>query len=108
LPVSLGDAWTSVEHGLDYIDHAIKGYVDGFATGLHRPPFIHFRDWDGARGPLTLVEAAAVAQLYKTRTPASDSVLIRSIDAQLLQIQRNVGLFKTPCVNAAVDECVYH
>lgn len=91
LPVYLGDAWTSVEHGLDYIDHAVKGVVDGFATGLRRPPFVHFRNWDGAGRPLALVEAAAVAQLYRTRTPASDSVLIRSIDAQLVEIQRNVG-----------------
>jgi hypothetical protein len=105
LPVYLGDAWTSVDHGLDYIDHVVKGYVDGFATGLHRPLFIHFRNWDGAGRPLALVEAAAVAQLYKTRTPFSDSVLIRSIDAQLLQIQRNVG-FKTHRVDAAIDECI--
>ncbi|KAK4097278.1 hypothetical protein N658DRAFT_479203 [Parathielavia hyrcaniae] len=91
LPVSLGDAWTSVGHGLDYIDHVLKGYVDGFATGLQLPSFIHFRNWDGACRPLALVEAAAVAQLYRTRTPASDPVLIRSIDAQLLQIQRNIA-----------------
>ncbi|KAK4233074.1 hypothetical protein C8A03DRAFT_39240, partial [Achaetomium macrosporum] len=77
----------SVGASLNFIDHVLKGYVDGLASGLSRPAFIHFRDWKDSRRRLALVEEAAVSQLYAVRTPQSDPVLVRAIEARLLQIQ---------------------
>jgi hypothetical protein len=83
------------EQGLDLLDRVLKSYVDGVAQGSHRPHFIHHLNWDRDCRPLVLIEAAAVAQLYATVTLQADAVLLRSIDTQLISLQRNVG-FDTP------------
>ncbi|KAH6844724.1 hypothetical protein B0I37DRAFT_343250 [Chaetomium sp. MPI-CAGE-AT-0009] len=88
--VHLTDKWATAEQGLDLIDRVLKSYVDGVAQGVDRPPFIHHWHWDHGRRPLVLVEATAVAQLYTTTTPQSDAVLLRSINTQLLSLQRNL------------------
>lgn len=93
LSVYLSGRWTGAEQGLDFLDGTLKGYIDGFATGLHRPAFVHSRHWDASTRPLALLEATAVGQLYATvRMSPSDTILLRSIDNQLVQVQRSVRL----------------
>jgi hypothetical protein len=90
----LSKQWKTTQQGLDLIDHFFKANADNFATGLHRPPFVHFQDWDMATRPEFLCEAVSVGQLYlyTSRTAQSDAVLLRAIDTQLGQIQLKVCL----------------
>lgn len=88
----LGEKWKTAQQGLDLIDRVLKANVDHFASGLHKPLFVHFQDWDMARRPAFLCEAVSVGQLYMytSRTAQSDAVLLRAIDTQLSQIQLKV------------------
>ncbi|KAK4040433.1 hypothetical protein C8A01DRAFT_15677 [Parachaetomium inaequale] len=90
LSAYLGEKWRTAESGVEFIERVLKGHIDGLACGLPPALFIHFRDWDETRRPLVLSEAKVLAQIYATRTPDVDSLLSRSIDTQLLLIQRNV------------------
>ncbi|KAL2127454.1 hypothetical protein VTI74DRAFT_10699 [Chaetomium olivicolor] len=90
LSAYLGKRWKTTEEGLDLIDQRLKGYVDNLAGRQRRPPFIHFQHWHQNGRPSTLNDAVAVAQLYATRTPQSESVLLKAIDSQLLQIQLKI------------------
>jgi hypothetical protein len=91
LSAYLSDRWITAEDGLQLIEKALKAHIDGLARGLPPAFFIHFRDWDESGRPLMLSEAKVLAQLYATRTSDVDSLLFRSIDTQLLLIQRNAS-----------------
>ncbi|KAK4118756.1 hypothetical protein N657DRAFT_650947 [Parathielavia appendiculata] len=88
----LSEKWKTTQQGLDFIDSVLKVNVDNFVTGLQKPFFVHFQDWDVAQRPAALTEAVTVGQLYMyaTRTVQSDAVLLRAIDAQLGQFQLKV------------------
>lgn len=91
LSIYISSRWASAEQGLDFMDRLLKEQVQGFATGQRRPYFIHPVHWTSTGRPLALIEATVVAQLYLTRTPQSDPLLLRAIDTQLTQIQRSVS-----------------
>jgi hypothetical protein len=88
----LGDKWRTAQQGLDFIDSLLKANVDNFVTGLRKPVFVHFQDWDTSRRPQALRDAVTVGQLYMyaTQTAHSDGVFIRALDTQLAQIQVKV------------------
>jgi hypothetical protein len=91
LSIYISSRWASAEQGLDFMDRLLKEQVQGFATGQRRPYFIHPVHWTSTGRPLALIETTVVAQLYLTRTPQSDPLLLRAIDTQLTQIQRSVS-----------------
>ncbi|SPN99158.1 uncharacterized protein DNG_02193 [Cephalotrichum gorgonifer] len=81
----LADGWTTAEQGLGRLDAACKRFADGLFEGS-RPPFVHARDWDPARRASCLLMAGTLAPLYASGTPGSEGILLRAIDAQVLQI----------------------
>lgn len=91
LSAHLTDKRVTAEQGLDLIDGVLKSYVDGVAQESRRPHFIHHLNWDNNHRPLVLIEATAVAQLYATVTMRADTVLLRSINTQLVSLQLNVS-----------------
>ncbi|KAK3306101.1 uncharacterized protein B0T15DRAFT_534337 [Chaetomium strumarium] len=96
LSLFLGEKWKTAQQGLDFIDSVLNANVDNFVTGLRKPLFIHFRDWDMSQRPAALVEAVTVGQLYMyaIQTGQSD-VVLRALDAQLAQIQLKVSKMQT-------------
>jgi hypothetical protein len=103
----LAATWTPTEQGLDRIDRVCKGFVDIFAGGPGRAPFIHFRDWEPATRSMALTEAAAIAPLYPTATPQASSLLLRAIDAQLLPVQLKVSFDSLVSTNLLATQSTY-
>ncbi|KAK3304848.1 uncharacterized protein B0T15DRAFT_576193 [Chaetomium strumarium] len=104
----LGEKWKTAQQGLDLIDRVLKANVDHFASGLQKPLFVHFQDWDMTIRPALLCEAVSVGQLYMytSRTAQSDAVLLRAIDTQLCQIQLKVPTMQTEREDLAMFQAV--